>query len=43
MMGLCSKTYIVGNGDQYKFSSKGVNKNTITQPLSVFREVFKNW
>ena len=42
MIGLCSKTYIVGNEDNYKFSSKGANKKLVKDPFSIFRNVIRS-
>ncbi|VDI17856.1 Hypothetical predicted protein [Mytilus galloprovincialis] len=45
MIGLCSKSYIVSNPEEsreenrVKLSCKGVNKNTIVNPLDMFRSV----
>ena len=35
--GLCSKTYIVTNPSHCKFSTKGLSKNRITNPLELFQ------
>ena len=40
--GLCSKTYIVQNGDKYKFSSKGISKNRVQDPLSIYKSVLES-
>jgi len=42
MIGLCSKTYIVKNGEDFKFSAKGLNKQKIENPLATFRDVIHN-
>ena len=43
MIALCSKTYILKQSeDQYKFSSKGVNKNALTSPFVVYKEVLES-
>jgi hypothetical protein len=39
MIGLCSKTYIVNNPSEYKFSSKGVSKRLVKDPLDIFKRV----
>ena len=39
--GLCSKTYIVKNGDQCKFSSKGISKNRVKDPLEIYKSVLE--
>ena len=41
MIGLCSKTYIVRNKEDCKFSSKGISKNRVTDPMSTFRKVLQ--
>lgn len=42
MIGLCSKTYIVAqNDEEYKFSSKGVAKRRVKEPLRIFKSVLK--
>ena len=41
MIGLCSKTYIVTNQDTHKFSSKGVSKRLVENPLDIFENVLK--
>ena len=35
------QTYIVSNQGKFKFSSKGVNKQHVKNPLAVFREVLE--
>jgi hypothetical protein len=42
LIGLCSKTYIVKNENIIKFSSKGVNKSTIKEPMEIFQNVLEN-
>ncbi len=39
MIGLCSKTYIARRGDEVKFSSKGVSKRHVQNPMDTFRAV----
>jgi hypothetical protein len=39
--GLCSKTYFVGNGKEYKFSSKGISKSRVKDPLNTFKNVLE--
>ena len=39
MIALCSKTYFVKDGDSYKMSAKGVNKNRVKKPHSAFLTV----
>ncbi|KAJ8298575.1 hypothetical protein KUTeg_022635 [Tegillarca granosa] len=41
IIGLCSKTYIVTNGQDCKFSSKGINKNAIENPMEKFKQVLE--
>lgn len=43
MIALCSKTYCCYNSvtDKVKFSSKGINKNHLEEPLKKFRRVIK--
>ena len=42
MIGLCSKTYIVTTKEgEYKFSSKGINKQRITDPFTIFKSVLE--
>jgi G:T-mismatch repair DNA endonuclease (very short patch repair protein) len=41
IIGLCSKTYIVKNEKTIKFSSKGVNKHSIKEPMKVFENVLQ--
>ncbi len=41
IIGLCSKTYMVKSGDDYKFSSKGINRDRIEDPIGTFREVLE--
>ena len=43
MIGLCSKTYVVSKSDhECKFSSKGVGKRFVTDPLGTFRDVLQS-
>ena len=42
MIGCCSKTYVVGNGVEYKFLSKGINKNPMTNILVTYEYVLAN-
>ena len=44
MVALCSKTYCCMNADtsEVKFSSKGLNKNFIDEPLPKYRRVLEN-
>jgi len=42
MISLCSKCYFIGNDENYKFSSKGINKRYITNPKSIFKQVLEN-
>ena len=39
--GLCSKTYFVGNEENCKFSSKGISKNRVNNPLEIFKSVIE--
>ena len=39
IIGLCSKTYIVKNEKETKFSSKGISKRLVQDPLSIFHNV----
>lgn len=39
MIGLCSKTYIVSRGEEFKFSSKGISKRYVEDPIKTFKEV----
>jgi hypothetical protein len=39
MISLCSKTYVVHGENGVKMSSKGVNKNGVKDPLSIFKRV----
>ena len=39
MIALCSKTYILRQDDGVKFSSKGINKNALTDPYTTFEQV----
>ena len=43
MIALCSKTYILKQeGDKYKFSCKGINKNALTTPFETYKKVLKS-
>ena len=42
MISLCSKSYIVMNGEEYKMSTKGINKNRVQNPCEKFEEALKN-
>jgi hypothetical protein len=39
MISLCSKTYVISSDERQKFSSKGVNKGQIKDPLNIYRDV----
>jgi hypothetical protein len=39
MVSLCSKTYAVGNSEHYKFSCKGVNRNSIKDIVNTYKYV----
>jgi ribA/ribD-fused uncharacterized protein len=39
---LCSKTYIVQDGDKYKMSTKGLNKKSVNQPYDKFEHVLQS-
>lgn len=41
MLALCSKTYLLKSGDKCKLTCKGINKNSVTNPLSIFKEVLR--
>jgi hypothetical protein len=41
MISLCSKTYLATSGEKCKFSSKGLNKHNIKNPLSIFKQVLE--
>ena len=42
MIALCSKTYILRQeGGKCKFSSKGINKNALTSPFEIFKNVLE--
>jgi hypothetical protein len=36
MIDLCSKTYVVANDDECKFSSKGINKKHVSDPWETY-------
>jgi hypothetical protein len=40
--GLCSKTYLLKDKEKCKFSSKGLSKNRIKDPLQLFKSVLEN-
>ena len=42
MIALCSKTYLVVDGDNTKMSSKGVNKSRVENPYETFLQVLNN-
>lgn len=42
MVCLCSKTYILKDVDQYKFSHKGMNKNSFKHPMPAFKSVLRD-
>lgn len=42
MISLCSKTYLIKKGEVCKFSSKGVNKQYVKNPLNIFRSVLQD-
>ena len=42
MVGLCSKTYIIGKESNYKCSSKGVDKKKLEQPFTLFKGVLSS-
>ncbi len=39
MVGLCSKTYVVSGDSETKFSSKGVSKRFVEQPMAIYKDV----
>ena len=39
--GLCSKTYIVQNGEEFKFSSKGISKRRVKYPVNIYKSVLE--
>ena len=41
MIGLCSKTYMIRNGDDVKFSSKGISKQKVKDPEHIFKTVIE--
>ena len=41
-IGLCSKTYIVQNSNDHKFSCKGISKNRVHNPMQIYRDVLEN-
>ena len=41
MVALCSKTYIINNDAQYKFSCKGINKRNLTDVAEIYKSVLK--
>ena len=41
MIALCSKTYVIDNEGEYKVSCKGVNKNTVSDPVGIRTKVLK--
>ncbi len=42
MVGLCSKTYVVAGDNQTKFSSKGVSKRFIDNPMQIYKDVLSS-
>ena len=42
MIGLCSKTYVASKSNEVKFSSKGINKKTVSNPLEIFKKVLND-
>lgn len=42
MIGLCSKTYMVTGDQGTKFSSKGINKRAVSDPVETFRHVLSS-
>ncbi|KAK3108402.1 hypothetical protein FSP39_007266 [Pinctada imbricata] len=42
MIGLCSKTYVVANGDECKFSSKGITKMNVNNVWETYDNVLRN-
>jgi hypothetical protein len=42
MIGLCSKTYIVKNGSEVKFSSKGISKRFVSGAMDTYRQVLQS-
>ena len=42
MIALCSKTYILHEGDSVKMSSKGINKNALSDPMNAFQTVLES-
>jgi ribA/ribD-fused uncharacterized protein len=42
MISLCSKTYIVKTKDGDKMSCKGVNKNSVKNPMQIFESVLRS-
>ena len=42
MIALCSKTYIIDNEGQYKVSCKGVNKNSVSDPVGIMTKVLQD-
>ena len=42
MIALCSKPYVIDNEGQYKLSCKGVNKKSISNPVSVMSNVLQS-
>jgi hypothetical protein len=41
IISLASKTYLIAAGEKYKFSSKGVNKGNISDPINIFKTVLQ--
>ncbi len=39
MVGLCSKTYVVKGDTETKFSSKGISKRFVENPLDLYKSV----
>ena len=39
MIALCSKTYVLKQGETFKLTCKGINKNTVPEPLPIFYRV----
>ena len=41
MVALCSKTYVLKSGHEIKLSCKGINKDTLTDPLVSYQKVLE--
>ena len=42
MIALCSKTYVLKQGQKCKLTCKGINKNCVKNPLPIFQQVLEN-